>query len=245
MIGRRRNKQYRPLEDAIGYRFRHDDLLVTALTHRSYRFEHKDAEMDNQRLEFLGDAVLGLATASSLYEEFPHLDEGIMTALRSRMTNGDTLAEVGRTLKLGDFVRLGRGEEASGGRDRASTLADGVEALIGAVYLDGGWKGAQKVVARLLGPYQATLSQDIWSGNPKGQLQEYCQRVWKTSPCYRVVSRRGTPHEAVFAVDVEINGRVHAHGVGRSKQQAESDAAAKALEGLELEPGMPDMPHPS
>lgn len=225
------------LEKDLGHRFRDRALLEAAFVHRSYRFENHGMEEDNQRLEFLGDAALNLASAACLYEAASKVDEGELTAMRSRLTSGKMLAKVARSLGLGAYLQLGRGEEVTGGRSRDSALEDTFEAVIGAVYLDGGFKAVLKVFDRVLRPH-IELGQDAWADNPKGQLQELCQRVMKVNPRYRLTSRTGPPHESVFHVEVEVIGGRAAMGQGRNKQEAER-AAALAMLAVMREDGLP------
>jgi ribonuclease-3 len=236
MIGRR--NPYRALEKALGHRFRRRDLLRAALTHRSYRFESAEGERatavepDNQRLEFLGDAVLGLLTAEHVFDAYADAREGTLTTARSRVTSGKALAALAASLELGAHLHVGRGEESSGGRGRESNLADALEAVLGAVYCDGGIRAARKVFSRLFVPLVEGLADDPWEGNPKGRLQELAQARWKTSPVYRLVRREGPAHNAVFSVEVVVKGRARGVGKGRNKQQAERQAARRALERL-------------
>jgi ribonuclease-3 len=223
----------RRLEKTLGYRFRNRALLKMALTHRSQRFESAGVDVDNQRLEFLGDAVLGFVTAAYLYETRQDKDEGVLTALRSRVTSGKALATLARTIDLGTYLLVGKGEERSGGRERESNLTDALEAILGAVYLDGGTRGFDKVFARLFRPLIEGLGDDVWHGNPKGRLQEYAQAEWRSSPSYHLVSSQGPAHAATFTVEVEVNGRRCGRGEGRSKQDAERLAATVALEGIQ------------
>lgn len=201
--------------------------------HRSYRFENEGIEVDNQRLEFLGDAVLGFLAAAHLYDTLRDKNEGILTALRSRITSGKALAEVAESLGLGNHLLVGKGEEGSGGRTRPSNLADAMEAVLGAVYLDSGLKGLTKVFKKIFVPLVRELSDDVWEENPKGRLQEYAQARWKKSPVYRMVKTVGPAHAAVFTVEVRINGKVWGTGIGRSKQDAERRAALAALQGFQ------------
>jgi ribonuclease III len=223
---------YRALEKRLGYRFRRRKMLEAALTHPSFRVESGDDIMDNQRLEFLGDAVLGMAAAAHFYREMSDIDEGKLTSLRSQITRGRALAGLARELGVGAFLRMGRGEEGSGGRDRASNLEDALEAVIGAIYLDGGFKAAQKVFRRVFVPVIEALSDDIWAGNPKGKLQEFSQRRWKESPLYAVLSQEGPPHATTFTVSVTLRDGRSRQGKGRSKQDAERRAARTLLESL-------------
>ena len=223
----------RKLEKTLGYRFRNRALLKMALTHRSLRFESSAIDVDNQRLEFLGDAVLGFVTAAYLYETRHDKDEGVLTALRSRVTSGKALAALARDIDIGEYLLVGKGEEHSGGRERASNLTDALEAIFGAVYIDGGIRGFDKVFARLFHPLIDELGDDVWDGNPKGRLQEHAQAEWRCSPVYRLISSQGPAHAATFTVEVEMNGRRCGRGEGRSKQEAERLAATVALEAIQ------------
>jgi len=220
------------LEKAIGYRFSRPALLEMALIHRSYRFESAGTTVDNQRLEFLGDAVLGLLTAAYMYDKFADHDEGVLTTLRSQLTSGQALARVGTGIGLGKYLKMGKGEERTGGCNRPTTLADAIEAVVGAAYLDGGMRACQRIFNTLFVPHIRHLDDDLWAGNPKGKLQEVCQRRWKTGPQYHIVRKEGPAHAQVFAVDVRVNGDVLGSGSGTNKQEAEAQAAANALRSL-------------
>ena len=186
----RRDDQYRVLEKRIGYRFRSRELLLAALTHRSYRFENDPDGCDNQRLEFLGDAAIGFVAAAYLYKRHPDREEGPLTTFRSRVASGKALAEVASEIGLGDFLRMGRGEENSGGRKRPSTLADALEAVIGAAYLDGKLRAVRRIFRALFIRRLREMETDQWASNPKGRLQELGQRMWKTGPRYRLVDQQ-------------------------------------------------------
>lgn len=192
------------VEKTIGYRFKRRELLEEALTHRSYRFENKDVESDNERLEFLGDAVLGLLVAAHLFREYEDCQEGILTSMRSQIASGKMLAKIAREAGLGEYLRLGCGEDGSGGRRRSSLLANALEALIGAAYMDGGLKASTKLFATVILPKFEDIEPDIWADNPKGKLQEYAQRKWQIGPVYTVVSRDGPAHNVVFSDSAQI-----------------------------------------
>lgn len=229
----RRRRDGKPaLEKDIGYRFRRPALLDLALVHRSYRYEKAEASADNQRLEFLGDAVLGLVAAGYVYETFPDRDEGALTTMRSQMTSGQALARVAARIDLGRYLKMGKGEERAGGCNRPSSLADALEAVIGAAYLDGGMRACERIFAALFVPHTARLNEDMWAGNPKGRLQELCQRRWKSSPRYVLTQRNGPAHAQVFTVEVLVNGEVQGRGSGTNKQDAEAEAAGEALRSL-------------
>jgi len=236
----RRANPYRELERSIGYRFRDRSLLTAALLHRSFRFEHPQRNTDNQRLEFLGDAVLGMATAAYLFSTHADKLEGEMTTLRSQVTSGKALAHTARDINLGDFLEMGKGEERSGGRKRASNLADALEAVIGAAWVDGGSRATDKIFKTLFQPRIEALSGDVWEGNPKGQLQEITQARWKESPEYCLLSTEGPPHAAIFNVEVLLPDGNVAAGSARSKQAAEAAAARAALAILKSTQPEPD-----
>jgi ribonuclease-3 len=223
------------LEETIGYEFKDDELLQSALTHRSFRFENKDVECDNERLEFLGDAILGFLAAAYLYETFVEHAEGTLTSLRSRVTSGSALAEYAAGVKLGACLRMGQGEDRSGGRSRRSNLANAFEALVGAAYLDGGMAAAETIFSRLIVPHLTAEDVDAWTANPKGRLQEYSQSHWKRSPTYRVIGSEGPPHNTRFTVQVTLEDGSFSIASGNSKQEAQSRAAGDLLTRMEAE----------
>lgn len=224
---------YRPLEKKLGYRFSRKRHLETALTHRSFRFESTDIESDNQRLEFLGDAALGLLAAAYLFEKFPDFQEGDMTRVRSQLTNTKTLARIAASIDLGLFLRLGHGEQQSGGQHRSSNLSDCLEAVIGGAFVDGGLKAVKKIFMMLFAPEVESAVHDIWGENPKGALQEVAQRQWKASPRYRTIKEEGPAHEKTFTVEALVNGQVVGTGQGLNKRDAEMEAARQAMLGME------------
>lgn len=229
----RRKNPYRALEKAIGYRFRRKGLLETALLHRSYRFENEGISVDNQRLEFLGDAALDLVAAVCLFRAFPEEQEGVLTAYRSQLTSGKALARFASEIDLGEHLRLGKGERLTGGHQRESTLADALESVLGAAYLDGDLKAVMKIFERVFMPHLERLQGDVWAHNPKGRLQEFAQRHWKGEPRYNVIKKKGPAHAAVFTVGVELPDGSRAVGEGRNKQTAEAGAATHLLEQLD------------
>jgi ribonuclease-3 len=224
---------YRPLEKKLGYRFSRRRHLETALTHRSFRFESTDIESDNQRLEFLGDAALGLLAGAYLFEKFPDFQEGDMTRVRSQLTNTKTLARIAASIDLGLFLRLGRGEQQSGGQHRSSNLSDCLEAVIGGAFVDGGLKAVKKIFHKLFAPEVESAVHDIWGENPKGALQEISQRRWKASPRYRTIKEEGPAHERMFTVEALVNGQVVGTGQGLNKREAEMEAARQAMLSME------------
>ena len=221
-------------QERLGYRFKDPELLFLALTHRSYAFqEGMERQASNERLEFLGDAVLGLAINVALVRELPEADEGSLTKLKSLLASRVVLASVAGDLELGAVLRLSANEEESGGRSRDSILADAFEAVLGAIYLDGGLTPARRLVAaRVLSRKEEFLA-DESHRNYKSLLQERVQSVYKTPPRYRVGATHGPDHSKDFEVEVLVLGEVVGEGSGRSKKDAEQDAARVALERLD------------
>ncbi len=217
------------LESRIEYKFRNSLLLAEALTHPSLAYESANPHFDNQRLEFLGDAVLQLIVTEELYRMFPDFTEGRLTKLRSRVVARQALARFATAIHLGEYVLLGKGEESSGGRKRPSTLADAFEALIGAVYLDGGMGAARELVMRLLQAEIGAIAHSPDERNPKGELQEILQAIKPEAPAYRMLSSSGPDHRRVFQVAVVWCDHTLATGRGRSKKDAEARAAQEAL----------------
>jgi ribonuclease III len=224
--------EFADLQSRLAYRFRDEGRLRLALTHPSVAHESGEPTAHNQRLEFLGDAVLQLILTHELYEKFPAFDEGPLTKGRAKLVNRRTLAEHARALGLGTHLILGRGEETSGGRERASTLADAFEALLGAIFLDGGFGAAREFVLREFSPAFGKLSVLPTIENPKGELQEFLQARSPEAPEYQVISATGPDHDRVFECVVQHAGVELARGSGKSKKAAESDAARAALKKL-------------
>jgi len=242
------------LENAIGLAFVDKSLLQRALVHRSYLNEHPEFGLeDNERLEFLGDAVLDFLIGEYLYHRFPELHEGPLTSLRSVLVRRDTLADFARHLSLGAHLMMGQGEASSGGRERPAILCAVFEALVGAVYLDRGLQTVRELLAPLIAPKVAQTLREQLDKDHKSRLQELTQSVLHHTPRYSTVEETGPEHAKTFTVQVTINGRPYGHGVGRSKQEAEQQAAQDALIHLEsggaaqfagrAEPAAPD--HPS
>jgi ribonuclease-3 len=219
-----------PIEERIGYKFRNSLLLAEALTHPSLGHETQRYHFDNQRLEFLGDAVLQLVISEHVFRRFGGEAEGQLTKLRSRLVSRETLKMHAAALDLGRYLLMGRGEEASGGRDRTSTLADAFEALIGAIYLDGGLDSAREFILAQADSDLAQLAEESIEINPKGQLQELLQSISPGSPVYELISQSGPEHEKTFVVQAVWEGIVLGQGSGRSKKQAETTAALEAME---------------
>jgi ribonuclease III len=226
-------RQLRRLEQALGTRFRDRRLLETALTHRSYAFE-RESGITNERLEFLGDAVLGLVVTDLAYRSFPDLPEGELAKLRAATVNMTTLADVARELGLGDEIFLGRGEEQSGGRDKPSILADAMEAILGAVYLDRGLKASWRVIDRLFWPRMAAYARGEGERDYKTTLQERAAQDIGSVPQYRI-REEGPDHAKEFTATVLLAGRPFGTGRGRSKKEAEQRAARQAFDRLTRE----------
>lgn len=209
----------------LGYAFQQPELLVEALTHRSAAPRH------NERLEFLGDALLNLVMAEHLFQRYPQASEGELSRLRASLVNGETLATLARGLKLGESLRLGQGELRSGGPQRESILADALEAIFGAVYLDGGLNACRVLILHL---YRDCLDRLAGAGelkDPKTRLQEYLQARQQPLPVYNVLEIRGEPHAQSFTVECAVAG-CRAVAVGSNRRKAEQDAARRVLEQL-------------
>ena len=207
------------LEATLDYRFLNRQHLITALTHPSMGGRH------NQRMEFLGDAVLEMCVSEKIYEMHPEMQEGAMTRLRQKLVREGKLAEAARSMKLGEYLLMDRGCAAGGGRENPSVLCDAFEAVLAAVYLDGGMEPARKMVMRFIGDCTEKDEMDA-----KSALQEYLQGKKRPLPDYQVVGEEGLPHERVFTVSVRLEGNEIATGTGTSKKRAEQNAAMAALE---------------
>jgi len=228
-----------PLEERIGYQFRNPLLLEEALTHPSVGHETQRHHFNNQRLEFLGDAILQLVITEYLYHHYSAEAEGQLTKLRSRLVSRDTLRVRAQALELGQYLMIGRGEEASGGRKRASTLADAYEALIGAIYLDGDLDTARKFILAQSKPDLEDVAETPIDINPKGHLQELLQSISPRSPSYELISESGPEHDKTFVVKCVWEGMTLGEGSGRSKKQAETAAAAAAMKTKSWEKNLP------
>jgi ribonuclease-3 len=222
------------LQQRLGYRFARLELLHTSLTHRSFGAEH------NERLEFLGDAVLGLAVSRLLFDRFGSSDEGDLTRVRAHLVREESLHRVALQLRLPEVVRLSEGEARGGGAQRPSILADAVEAIIGAIYLDGGQEAAQNLVAQLFGEVIASTTVDSWRKDAKTELQEWLQARHHPVPLYRIVATRGQAHAQTFEVECLVAPlQVAENGEGRSRRIAEQEAAQKVLLRLQRLPPAP------
>ena len=219
-----------PLEQRLKYKFRNPLLLAEALTHPSLGHETQRHHFDNQRLEFLGDAVLQLIFTEWLFDHFPKFTEGQLTKMRSTLVSREGLKMHAERLDLGQHLMMGRGEESSGGRERVSALADAYEALIGAIYLDSDYVTARRIVLTEAREDLETIEEDPLDQNPKGRLQELLQAISPVSPVYPIVSAEGPEHQKQFVARVTWNGIELGEGEGRSKKDAETAAAHDALQ---------------
>jgi ribonuclease-3 len=218
-----------PLEQRIKYKFRNSLLLAEALTHPSLGHETQRHHFDNQRLEFLGDAVLQLIFTEYLFDQFPSLGEGQLTKIRARIVSREGLRVLAERIDVGKYMMMGRGEESSGGRERASTLSDAFEALIGAMYIDSDFVTVRRIVLTEARELLEDLEVDPPDTNPKGRLQELLQSISPISPTYPIVDQSGPEHQKCFVAKIVWNGRELGSGEGRSKKEAETAAARDAL----------------
>ncbi len=228
--------EHQQLEEAIGYAFKDKALLRLALTHPSYINEHPEGDAaSNQRLEFLGDACIGLVIGREVYRRSPDLGEGALTEARSRLVRGEARAGAARRLALGSHLIMGQGEQARGGGDRDSNLADAFESLAGAVLLDGGYRAAQRFVLKALGQELRGLEGKEPPKDPKSQLQELAHLRGLGSPSYVVVKTEGPAHQPVYTVEVRLGEQTAGVGEGKRKVEAERRAAERAVQGLRRE----------
>ncbi len=221
------------LQDLLGYRFRNSELLLEALTHSSYVQEAAEGGRNNEQLEFLGDAVLNFLVSVRLADAFPQLAEGKLSRARARLVAAEHLAKVAARLELGDYLRLGRGEEKTGGRAKSNLLVNAVEALLAALYRDGGLAEAERFVERFVLPENLTAAaEELFSTDYKSALQEYLQGERVSPAEYRVAEEAGPEHQKVFTVEVTAGENRVARGSGGSKKAAEQQAAKSLLERL-------------
>lgn len=219
------------LEKILGLSFRDRDLLRQALAHRSYLNEQDGSSLDSyERMEFLGDAVLELVVSNELYQRLPHLNEGELTKARAALVCRESLSQLAQTLSLGEFLLLGKGEEAAGGRQRESLLAAVFEAVVAAIYLDQGYDQARRfILSTLTEQLDEVCRRGAPPENPKSQLQEYFQGLGRPSPRYRLVSAEGPDHSPVFTIEAVVEDQVVGTGQGGKKAEAERSAALDAL----------------
>lgn len=218
------------LTKKLGYTFQDTDLLEQAFRHSSYVNERNDLNlMDNERLEFLGDAVLDLAISHLLMTFFQDAKEGDLSKFRASVVNEKGLFQIAKSLDLGDYLHLGKGEELTQGREKPSILANTLEALIGAIYLDAGFFRTKEIIQRLFGPLLGKIDSGHVINDYKSRLQEYTQEMYKIRPQYLLLDERGPAHDKTFIVALRLNGEIMAEGEGRSKKEAEQRAAKEAF----------------
>jgi ribonuclease-3 len=222
-------REFQLLNGLLGYFFQNQRLMEEAFCHSSFANESGDPDHENnERLEFLGDAVLDLAISHVLMERFDDAREGDLSKYRARVVNERGLCQVARGLCLGDYILLGKGEEITGGREKPSILANTMEALLGAIYLDGGFSAAKEIIARLFLPLVDKIERGRGAGDSKSRLQEYTQDHFKTRPEYLLISESGPAHDKTFVVAISLNNKIMAEGEGKSKKVAEQKAAREA-----------------
>jgi len=228
------SKILKRLEKRLGAAFKNQALLQQALTHRSVQGESLDREAasTNERLEFLGDTVLGLVVAQHLYDKFPSRSEGELTRIKASAVSEPTLSQVAKKVGLGKYVRLSRGEDASGGRERPSILADSLEAVIGAIFLEHGLEKAREFILKVLSPPLRAIERQQHEKDYKTMLQELLQARHKALPTYRIVQVSGPDHDRTFVIEARFARRVLGKGTGKSKKEAQQAAAKQALKAL-------------
>lgn len=230
MITNERKKLLDELMGILGYQFKDLELLNLAFVHRSYINEYKDFKLSNERLEFLGDVVLGFIVSVELYEQFPSSDEGYLTKIRSKVVCEESFSNAARTFNLGKYLLLGKGEDNFGGRDRNSILADTFEALFGALYLDGGLEVVTDIANKFFfDTVVYGINKNIFIKDYKSYLQEYFHKGSSTKITYTLVSERGPDHDKEFDMCVNIDEVIMGYGTGKNKKQAEQQAARDAL----------------
>lgn len=220
------------LEERLGVEVNDYALLGTALTHRSYLNEHQNVTQDNERLEYLGDAVLDLIVADYLYSQFDDMDEGEMTALRAALVRADSLAGFAKDLGIDNALRLGYGEAENGGRKRVPTLCAAFEAVVGALYLDAGFPKTKKFIEGLITPALTHIREHSLHKDPRSEFQMWAQAKFNSTPRYQVIDVQGPDHAKEFTVEVLVEDKVWGKGSGRSKQLAAHAAAQQALDDL-------------
>jgi len=219
------------LEDSLGYRFRDKNIFLEALTHKSFFHENPDkADAYNERLEFLGDSVLGFVIVEYLFLSDYKLTESVMAKTKSYLVKESVLSEIANAIFLGKYLRLGKGEEVTGGRTKRSLLADAVEALLGAVYIDGGYEKARSLIVRLFKEKIDTIMRSGEFHDFKTELQEKTQLLFSTIPEYKIIRQEGAEHKKLFTIEVYIEGERYGDGTGKSKKEAETLAAKEALQ---------------
>lgn len=234
LITKNNMKDLKSLENILKITFEDISLLDTAVTHRSYLNENTDkSRTNNERLEFLGDAVLELITSEYLFSKYPQREEGDLTSFRAATVRTTTLAEVSRELGFGKYLKMSKGEEESGGKDKDYLLANLFEAILGAIYLDKGYSACKEYVYRVLIPKVEKIVEKRLDIDPKTRLQELTQSMFRETPMYKVINEEGPDHNKLFTVKAEIASKALGIGQGSSKQKAEEEAAKESLQMLE------------
>jgi ribonuclease-3 len=228
-----RKKELQLFERHSGIRFKELEALNQAFTHRSYANELSETARNNERLEFLGDSVLGMVVSEYLYQTLPDQPEGELARIKSFVVSEASLSEISKRLRVDNFILIGKGEEYSGGRSKKAILADSLEAIIGAYYLDSGFFPARKFVHAILIPEINKVLEDRHAKDYKTLLQEYVQKRMRTYPRYKIVQKSGPDHDRTFTIDVVIADRAFGPGKGKNKKEAEQDAARIAYQSLQ------------
>jgi len=236
-ITSQRKKELVQFEKLIGIRFRRIELLNLAFCHRSYANEQTNSIGNNEKLEFLGDSILGLIIAEHLYTALPEKNEGNLAKIKSFVVSEHSLSNVAKQLSIDAYLLLGKGEDSSGGRDKKTLLADAFEAVLGAIYLEAGIKGAKKFVMRFLLTEIEKVLKDKHHKDYKTLLQEYVQKVYKSYPKYQLVKKTGPDHAKIFWIEVFVQGKSFGPAEGRNKKEAEQKVAKIAYESLEFGDG--------
>ncbi len=236
-VSAERKRELQLFQSQAQVRFRSYELLNLAFSHRSYANENPDSVDNNEKLEFFGDSVLGLVVSEYLMLTLPDRSEGDMAKIKSFVVSEDSLAEIARRLRVDNFILIGRGEEYSGGRSKKALLADAMEAIIGAYYLDSGFRAVRSFIRQLLIPEINKVLEDRHRKDYKTLLQEHVQKRFKTYPRYRVVHRKGPDHNKTFWIEVAINRKVYGPGSGKNKKEAEQNAAEIAYLAITGEAG--------
>lgn len=227
------SKNIEEIEGSLGYQFSNKKILIKSLTHKSYFHEHpNNADAYNERLEFLGDSVLGAVIAEAFFLDKRVFSEADMSKMKSYLVNESVLFEIATMLSLGKYLRLGKGEESTGGRQKRSILSDAVEALLGAVFIDSGYETTRAVILGLFGDRLENVVLNKEGHDFKSELQEKCQGIFGVLPDYRIVKQEGEEHRKVFTSEVYIKNELYGSGAGKSKKEAQMAAAKEALERL-------------
>ena len=225
---------FNDLEELIGYRFKNHSLLEEALIHSSYTKKNEKEKKNNQRMEFLGDSVLGLIVNEYIYRHFSSFSEGEMTKIKSVIVSTATLSKWADSISIGKYIKLGKGESITGGREKPSILAGSFEALLGAIYLDGGLKKAKKMIVHLIKEEIFKIVKEGYIRNYKSLLQEISQKKYKCLPNYQLIKENGPDHNKLFCVNVKIKNKSYGTGFGENKKEAEQEAAKVTLKKLKM-----------